>query len=131
MSYCALWLDHQHAVLYTFTASGINEEKITSEQGKDHHQRHPHDVKSSAHDQELNKFFHKINDKLHKVEELLLMGPGTAKSQFKHHCEEHGHKQIAKAIVGVETMDSHPSQAQLLEKAKTFFKSYHLWTKNY
>ena len=111
MSYCALWLDHQNAYIYEFNADGVEEKKL-----------HAHSP---------DKFFHEIAVALNGAQELMIMGPGVAKDQFKHHCEDHHHAQISKAIVGVKAMDAHPTKAMMLEKAHEFFDSYHKWTKNY
>jgi stalled ribosome rescue protein Dom34 len=113
MSYCALWLDNQNAYIYTFTADGVDEKKL------------------KAHSDENDKFFHEIASSLSGAEELMIMGPGVAKDRFKHHCENHKHAHLVKAIVGVKTMESHPTKAMMLEKAHEFFDSYHKWTKNY
>lgn len=115
MSYCALWLDHQQAYIYEFNAEGVIEKKL----------------KSHTDEKLPTKFYHEIAQNLSGAKELMIMGPGTAKDQFKHHCEDHHHANIAKAIVGVKSMDSHPTKAMMLEKAHEFFASYHMWTKNY
>lgn len=115
MSYCALWLDHKQAYIYEFNADGVNEKKL-----------HAHSDEKIP-----SKFFHEIAQSLVGAKELMIMGPGVAKDQFKHHCEDHHHGNIAKAIVGVRTMESHPTKAMMLEKANEFFDSYHMWTKNY
>lgn len=116
MSYCALWLDHQNAYIYEFNADGVIEKKLESHTSKDNLPE---------------KFFHEIAQSLVGAKELMIMGPGVAKDQFKHHCEDHHHANLAKAIVGVKVMESHPTKAMMLEKAHEFFDSYHKWTKNY
>ena len=119
MSYCALWLDHQNAYIYTFTADGVEEAKLHSH-GNEHDKNNIPD-----------KFFHEIAGKLNGTKELMIMGPGVAKDQFKHHCENHHHNALAKVIVGTKTMAAHPTKAMMLEKAHEFFDSYHKWTKKY
>lgn len=119
MKFCALWLDHQHAYIYTFTASGVEEKKLNSH-GNEHDKNNIPD-----------KFFHEVANSLTGAEEVMIMGPGVAKDQFKHHCENHKHNNVAKAIVGVKTMEAHPTKAMMLEKANEFFSNYHMWTKNY
>ena len=127
MSYYALWIDHKDALIFTFTKDGVNEEKIASEKHVSHHTGNPDDKKDKGYD----KFYHHIATKFQGAKEIMIMGPGEAKSEFKHHCENHHHKELANAIVGVEPMTSHPSKADILKKANTFFKTYHQWTKNY
>jgi stalled ribosome rescue protein Dom34 len=132
MNYSALWLDHKHARLFTFKKTNgvlfkepLGEEEFSFDEPVDHHSRHPNDVNHDVKDQNLDKFFHKITDKLENedFDQLILLGPGTTKSQFKHHCEEHDHKKIYKALVGIETMGSHPTKHEIVETAKVFFDS--------
>lgn len=127
MSYYALWIDHHHAFVYKYTAQGVEESKLEAAHHANHHTHSAGDMKHKEHE----KFFHQVATKLADAEELMIMGPGVAKDEFKHHCENHQHHQISKSIVGVQPMAAHPTKAMMLEKAKDFFKSYHLWTKNY
>jgi stalled ribosome rescue protein Dom34 len=119
MSYYALWLDHKQAFVYKFTEKGIEETSLIAES------KHP---KTDIDDQ---KFYHSLTPMLDDAKELFIMGPGVAKDEFKHHCEKHHHSKLAKNIVGVKTMESHPTKARMLEEANSFFKNLHLWTKNY
>lgn len=119
MSYYSIWIDKKHAFVYKFSASGVEETQLESYGHKDNDQV------------ETEKFYHELASKLINAKELMIMGPGVAKDQFKHHCENHHHNNLAKAIVGVKTMESHPTKAMMLEKANEFFRSYHSWTKNY
>jgi stalled ribosome rescue protein Dom34 len=115
MSHYAVWIDHKHAFIYKFDATGTTETML---EGKG-------EVK---HD---DKFFHQVASKLTGAKELLIMGPGEAKSEFKHHLENHNHKELAKSVVGVKPMKSHPTKALMLDNAKEFFKHHHMFTKNY
>jgi stalled ribosome rescue protein Dom34 len=117
MAYYSLWIDKEHAFVYEFTADGVNEIKVKS-----------HGPNDQAH---TEKFFHEVASKLNGAKELMVMGPGVAKDQFKHHCENHHHQALAKAIVGIKPMEAHPTKAMMLKSAGEFFKSYHNWTKNY
>jgi stalled ribosome rescue protein Dom34 len=118
MSYFALWLDKEHAYIYEFKSEGVEETKLHNHEGK-------------THPENSEKFFHEIALKLNQAKELMVMGPGIAKDQFKHHCESHHHSKLAKAIIGVKSMEAHPTKSMMLGKANEFFKSYHTWTKNY
>ena len=119
MFYYALWLDHKQAFLYKFTEKEIEESNYKA----DNH--HP------STDSDNQKFYHSLTSHVNDAKELLIMGPGVAKDEFKHHCEKHHHANLAKNIVGVKTMESHPSKARMLEEANTIFKHLHMWTKNY
>jgi stalled ribosome rescue protein Dom34 len=115
----ALWLDHKKAYVYKFTEKGIEETSFNAVE------KHPRT------DQDDQKFYHSLTPMIKDANELLIMGPGVAKDEFKHHCENHHHANLAKKIVGVKTMESHPSKARMLEEANGFFKHLHMWTKNY
>lgn len=115
MSHYAVWLDHQYAYIYEFGLNGVDE--LT--------------LKASSYGDHIEKFYHSVAEKLPNAEELVLMGPGTAKEQFKHHCEKHHHAQLAKAIIAVKPMEAHPTKAMMLHEARELFKEHHLWTKNY
>ena len=117
MSYYSVWIDQQHAFIYEYTPAEVIETKLKA-----------HGDKDDAH---REQFYHAVANKLSSAQEVFLMGPGVGKDQFKHHCEKHHHAHLAKAIVGVQAMDGHPTKAMMQGKAKEFFKSYHTWTKNY
>jgi hypothetical protein len=55
--------------------------------------------------------------------EILIVGPSTAKLHFLNHVHQHDHALLPK-IVGLETVD-HPSDGQLVAYAKEYFKTGH------
>ncbi len=114
MSQYVIWLDHHYAYIYKFSLNEIDE--IT--------------LKAHAHE-ESKKFFHEIAQRLSDAHELLIVGPGTAKNEFQHHCQQHHHDKLAQAIKGVVTMPSHPTKAMVTEQAREFFSRLHAWTPNY
>ncbi len=118
MKHYAVWIDHRHAYLYDFNAETVKESQIKS---------HSSPTPSKDH----SPFYHQVAEALKDAQELFIMGPGKAKDEFKHHLENHPHARLAKAVVGIESMDSHPTASQMKEKARKFFKNYHMWTKNY
>lgn len=119
MSYYALWLDHKNAYVYRFTEKGVEEKSFAAES------------KQPRTDKDDQKFYHSLTPLFNDAQELLIMGPGVAKDEFKHHCENHHHSGLAKKIVGCKTMESHPTSAKMLAEANAFFKQLHMWTKNY
>lgn len=126
MSYHALWIDHTTAELHHFTAQGHDIQKIDAPQHPEHHAHNPRDLK----DRRENEFFHEVAQELSGAKELLVMGPGMAKTEFTKFLEFH-HVPLAKAIVGVIPMESHFPQARLMEKVRGFFHHHHLFTANY
>jgi len=69
----------------------VEEIKLQSHGHPDHHTHGKGDQKHKEH----NKFYHEVSEKLRDLKELMIMGPGTARDEFKHHCENHNHKQLA------------------------------------
>ncbi len=113
MSHTTIWIDHQHCFIFEFTAKDIQEKKMINSGNTDH--------------EHLKKFYHDVANKLGSPDQLLIVGPGTAKDEFKHHCESHHHEGLAKKIAGTEVVKSHPSKAEILEVSKKFFNHYFLW----
>ena len=114
MSHTAIWIDHHKASIYTFTATGVEEKTVAASEKKldKEHQK---------------KFYHEVAQALSNPEKIVLLGPGQAKEEFKHHCETHHHRQLMEAIVGVENMKDHPSKAEIMAKANSFFSNYFQW----
>ncbi len=118
MSAFIVWLDSKGAQVFNLTTSGIQKEHL-----KKHTHEHSNSHGDSRSHQEDEHFYHEVAHKLNGAKEVLIMGPGLAKDHFKSHLEKHHHVALASKVVGVETVD-HPTENQLLEKARKFFKTY-------
>ena len=115
-----LFLDHHQARI--FHLDGANKNLALKEAAtRETDQRHHSDGKRTAHE----AFFREIASTLHGAVEILVVGPGTAKSEFKHHVEKHD-AEVDRHIVAVESVD-HPSEGQLLALAKKRFKAIDQW----
>ena len=121
MSACVIWMDSEHARVFKMTVSGIEKKVLTLNAPK---------VKGSHHDTHKNnaeeKFFHDVALTAGQVEELLVFGPGMAKTHFKKHLEKHHHAGLAKHLVGVEPLD-HLTDNQILESARKYFKKFNTY----
>ena len=74
--------------------------------------------KNNIHSNQLNAYFHQLENKLMDKEELLLMGPGVTKTHFFHHLRENKHFSKLK----IEVIDADKmSVKQLLAKVKHKF----------
>lgn len=122
MTNYVIWLDSEKAHLFALKTSGI-EKSTLQKVGADHH---THNKKDHHQDPSLDHFFKELAVKLGKVDQILLLGPGLAKKHFKTYLENHHGANIAKHIVGIENTD-HPSDDQILAKAREFFKHYDLF----
>ena len=66
------------------------------------------------------KYFDEVVAAFGNAREILITGPGLAKTAFRKHVEKR-HPQVAKRIVGIESTD-HPSNGELVAFARKYFK---------
>lgn len=71
------------------------------------------------HPEDARRFFHEVASALKGIDQLLLVGPSTAKLEFFRWVHKHDPK-LEPSIVGIETVD-HPTDAQLVAYAKSYF----------
>jgi stalled ribosome rescue protein Dom34 len=118
-THAAVWIDHEQAKVFVLTREGADKEwKVHP------HDRHVH-VHTKAgkgdaghvHDE---SYLHSVADAIKNADEILIAGPGTAKSELMHHLQRHD-PQVGKKVVAVEALD-HPSDAQIAAIARKFFK---------
>jgi len=114
-----VWMDSQRAECYTLHPNGTFEHRHVVKHDFDHH---THSHRDDKHPPE--KFFKDLSQSLHGVEELVLMGPGVPKEQFKRWLDQHHKNDLAKHVVGVETVD-HPTEPQIKAEAIRTFKRLH------
>lgn len=122
MSDYVLWLDSEKAMIFKFTLTGI----VKTHLKKDSHDHHTHNKKDHHGDSDTEHFFRDLALKLKNAEQLLILGPGLAKNHFKTHLETHHTADLAKRIIGMETVD-HPTDNQILATARAFYKTYDLY----
>jgi stalled ribosome rescue protein Dom34 len=114
----ALWIDHAEAKIFHVGDADFEKLKI---EGPHHHVSHRGEARShgSSHPAEDQHFFHSAAAALKDCEEILVVGPGTAKLEFIKHVHKHDHALVNK-IVGVETVD-HPTEGQLVAFVRKYF----------
>ena len=66
-----------------------------------------------------SKYLHSVIQAVNKSQEILILGPGSAKLELIKHAHHHDAK-VAEKIMGVETVD-HPSDKEILAQARKFF----------
>jgi stalled ribosome rescue protein Dom34 len=115
-----VYLDHHHARVFHLDgdARSLTLREATTRQTD---QRHHADGKRPS----PEAFFRAVAQALQGAREILVVGPGTAKTEFKHHVEQHD-ATIDKHIVAVESAD-HPTEGQLLALARSRFKAIDQW----
>ncbi|MGZ3418636.1 MAG: translational machinery protein [Polyangiales bacterium] len=115
----ALWLDHQEARIFHVDRESFDESKVKSPQ----HHFHRH-AKGAAepheHPQDQSHFFAEVAKALAGAEQILILGPSTAKLQFVRYLHQHD-KALEAKVVGLETVD-HPTDKQIVSYAKHYFK---------
>lgn len=122
MSAYAIWLDQQEARIFKFMPGrGSGRESVDARILHRKELRH-----STDRNENTQKFYHELAGHIDDATELLILGPGLGKAQFKKHLEEHHHGRLAKSIVGVEPMD-HPTENQIIASARRFFHRWNLF----
>ncbi len=117
MNTYVVWMDSSQAKIYKVSEHPTK--KVTL-----HHQEIKHHTAGDAtNHKDPEKYFHTLAHDLHDAGEVVLMGPGLAKTHFVTHLEKHHHGDLNKKIVGVETVD-HPTENQILALSRKFFKKY-------
>ena len=121
MSSYVVWLDQEHAKAFKFLPGKVEQSSV---------KRATHDHHTHAHKEDNNgeeAFFHQVAEHIKDATELLIVGPGLAKTHFKTHLEKHHHHDLLKKIVGIETM-SHPTDPEIVASARKSFRTAHLFT---
>jgi stalled ribosome rescue protein Dom34 len=123
MSAYVIWIDSAEAKVFKLKAGGMETKHIHTHGHKHHSDPHGH---SSNHHPLREQLFKDVETHVSDATEILIMGPGEAKTLFKHHLEKHRPHDLAKKVVGMETTD-HPTENQVLAQARKFFKSSDLF----
>ena len=118
MRHVAVWIDHLEAKIFhiekeTFTESTLEPRR--------HVRRHSTTTAEHDHPADAEHFYHAVVRALEGAEEVLIVGPATAKLELFKHIQVHDHALVSK-IVGVETVD-HPTDKQLAAHARKYFRA--------
>jgi hypothetical protein len=116
-----VYIDHQNAKIFKLGVSGPNTMELH------HHVNLHHKNSDENKKKDSSQLYHDTAKALTGAGEILVLGHGTAKDQFVHHLQEHKHTDLAKKVIGVETVDK-PTDKQILDLGRRFFKSAHLFT---
>jgi len=109
----AVWLDHAEAKIFHVDDERFDPKKIEPH----HHARRVNDERSDP--AALRHYFDDIARALNDAEEILVVGPGSAKLEFIKHVHEHA-RALVPRIVGVETT-RHPTDGELEAHARHYF----------
>jgi stalled ribosome rescue protein Dom34 len=123
--HAVVWLDHERARIHHFNTDENEARTIEAEgpnsliQRQDKtHDPGPRTGKKTAEDR---RYYEAIVKALEGAQTWLIMGPGLAKKELQRHVEEH-EKRFVERIAAVEAAD-HPSDGEILDRARTFFRA--------
>lgn len=114
--HAAVWIDHNEAKVFHVDSEGFDPTKI---QPHHHVKRHPTVTAERAHPADAAHYFTAVEKALADVEEILIVGPGSAKLELVKHVHKSNRGLEAK-IVGLETVD-HPTDGQLVAYVRRYF----------
>jgi stalled ribosome rescue protein Dom34 len=118
--HAAVWLDHNEARIFHTTATTFDE--VIVESPKAHTQLHRKSGSDDGHRApEDQRYYREVAQALADAEQVLVLGPATAKLELIKYAHRHDPKLAAK-IVGVETVD-HPTDRQLVAYIRHYFKA--------
>ena len=113
-----VWLDHREARVICFSLGRSCEVEVHSQSPERRVHRKAGSI-ASGHAADDHQFFDEIAQSLGDVREVLISGPGNAKTAFKAYLEDR-HVEVSRHVVGLETLD-HPTEAELLAHARKSF----------
>ena len=114
----AVWIDHHEARVFHVRAGDIDVSPIGAPHR--HVQRHPKDTRAERqHPEDERRFFHDVAEALADADQILVLGPSTAKLQLLRYLREHA-PLVEQRVVAVETVD-HPTDRQLVAQVKAYF----------
>ena len=118
LNHAVIWIDHQEAHVM-FLSQDANEAEVIRSKSTHAHLHHKGGEVGSGRLALDSKYLHSVIQAVNKSQEILILGPGSAKLELIKHAHKHD-AQVAEKIIGVETVD-HPSDKEILAHARKFF----------
>lgn len=107
--HAVVWIDHTEAHVVMFDREHLEAQRIKS---RSHHKHQGKDAADAG-------YFPSVAAALAGTHEVLLAGPGAARTEFRHWCSDH-QPLVAGLIVDSVPAD-HPSDGQLVAMARKYF----------
>lgn len=114
-----VWLDHHEARVIDFAVDEHRTVTVHEENGPRQLHRKA-SVIGTGKAPSPKQYFEDVVSAIGDAREVLITGPGTAKNEFQRMLGNR-HADLAKRVVGLETMD-HPSDSELLAYGRRYFK---------
>ena len=111
--HAVVWIDHNEAKVFKFVEDAVEAMDI-------HAPPHAHVRKNPDHHLEDGHYLHDVTGALKDCEEILVVGPSTAKLGLIRYLHKHAHE-LEPRVVGVESVD-HPTDGQLVAYARKYFR---------
>lgn len=118
-NHVVIWIDHHEAHVLYFDPSKNELIKSQSTHTHLHHKANEIGNGKAPNDKD---YFHQVIEAVSNVNEILIIGPGSAKNELSKHAASHD-PAVAKKIVAVETVD-HPTDPQIIDYAKKYFNRF-------
>ena len=118
--HAVIWVDHHEARIFHFNAVDV-EQTILHPKNSAMHVHHKSNTIGSGHETLDQSFLHETIASVANAGAVLIVGPGTAKTELLKHITEHDPR-LKEKILGVETVD-HLTDGQIVAFARKFFKS--------
>lgn len=117
--HAVVWIDHYHAKVIDFSVDSkhVAEVERLAEQRRVHQKSFFPGTGKAPVDHE---YYDQVAAALGNSQEILIVGPGTAKTEFKKDLDKR-HPAVAQRVLGLESAD-HPSDGELLAYARKWFK---------
>ena len=115
-----VWIDHREAKVFHFNATEVDR-MILHPHNPTRHIHHKAYAIGSGDAPPDHEFFERVAEAIADAKAILITGPASAKSELAAHVRRH-HPDIARCVVGVETID-HPSDGALVAVARLYFKA--------
>ena len=121
--HAVVWIDHREAHVMHISPDDIESSIVHPAKPHQHlHSKRGADkggAVGSGRAPEDQNFYHEVVEALKGAQEILIVGPASAKLNLVKHIHSHDQQMVGK-VVGVETVD-HPSDAQLVVYARKYF----------
>lgn len=115
-AHVAVWIDHKEAKIYQIQPEAFELSRVSAPH---HHVKRKTEEQGKHADAHL--FFGEVAAKLQGAEQLLIVGPASAKLDFIRHLHQHD-RALESKVLGVETLD-HPTDGQIVAYVRHYFKA--------
>ena len=117
--HAAVWMDHEQARISRLSRGTIEHETVA----RPEHVYHKHSSGSDGfhqHPEDTKHFFHQVARSLDGTEQILLVGPSTAKLEFFRYLHKHD-RALESKVVGIETVER-PTDGRLAAFEREYFE---------